>query len=714
MSYNAAALDVKPLFNSLNASDRINLATGKNYYKNCYLTLKAQRTIFENLQPDLTELSPHNRSDRDAIMHFKAMLPTVLNLTYAQIFTYYPFAIPEIRLVMKPDLSPEFESFASKLLNAFLTLIRFENRLTVQIADQNPLHPPQPDETDPFMQINDIQLQTKTVMCHICENLIPANLISQHMKNCELVYKTRETLMTTDEKLKEILKTEENSHLNVPWPGKEDEAVNKLLPIVQVISMIKNAIKVETNSSDAITVLSSIVETLSTIDLINQDDDLKILCANAKRLILQKLHAAQKFSQAMDLAQRTRVTKSVVEPSLFVNIAEFQFVKRISNGAYARVFLATKESLNSPVAIKVIPRSDLSSKNSTKRVLTEKDIMLHFNSPFTIKFFYSTIGKHNLYMVMEYLPGGDLFSLLEKYGCFPEDIAKYYTAQIVAALDYLRQQYVIHRDLKPDNILLDSNGHLKLVDFGLSFFGMVGRQTDIREAAMLGTPDYIAPEIIMLENHSYQADYWSLGAMLYEFITGVTPFHDNTPQQIFSNVLCGAINVNELKEMKASDECIDLILKLLVLDPKKRLGENSIDEIKNHPWFKDINWDKLDQMPAPYIPEIKDDFDTSNFEAKHILNDVDDSDIIEDIILGTNTVEIADGDFDSRFVSKSITTLGKTTVEDAMQLAPEDQINIPVKPRNPVLTAKKNKRASQLYRRQSSAETPHVSLNIKN
>ena len=711
MSYQSNAMDIKPMFHSLMSSERLNLATGRLYYKNCYLTLKSQRTIFENLQPDLTALVARNRSDRDAIMHFKAMLPTVLDLTYSQIFTYYPFAIPEIRLVMKPDLSPEIESFATKLLNSFLALIRFENRLSIQVADQKQMYSNPPIETDPFTQLNEIQLQTKTVMCHICENLIPANLISQHMKNCELVYKTREALMTTDERLKEVLQTEEKAHLQVPWPGKEEEAVNRLLPIVQVISMIKNAIKVETNQSDAITVLSSIIDTLMTIDLINNDTDLKILCANASRLIRQKLKTALKFAEAMDLAQRTRVTKSVVEPSFVVNIAEFTFVKRISNGAYARVFLATKESLNSPVAIKVIPRSDLSTKNSTKRILTEKDIMLHFNSPFTIKFFYSTIGKHNLYMVMEYLPGGDLFSLLEKYGCFGEAVAKNYTAQIVAALDYLRQKYVIHRDLKPDNILLDSAGHLKLVDFGLSYFGMVGRQTDIRETSMFGTPDYIAPEIIMLENHSYQADYWSLGAMLYEFITGVTPFHDNTPQEIFSNVLCGVVNVSELKEMEASPECIDLILKLLVLDPKKRLGANSIDEIKNHPWFKDIDWEHLDQMPAPFIPEIKDDFDTSNFEAKHVLNAVDDSDILEDIQLGTDTVEIADCDFDSRFVSKSITTLGKTTVEDAMQIAPEHQIFIPR--RNPTFIQKKKPRLASIHHRQNSAEIPHVPLIIK-
>ena len=622
------------------------------------------------------------------------MLPTVLNLTYAQIFTYYPFAIPEIRLVMKSDLSPDIERFATTLLNSFLALIRFENRLTVNIGPK--YITPVQTEADSILPINDSILGTKTVMCHICENLVPANLIEQHSKNCELVYKTRQALMTTDEKLKELVKQEEKNHLQVPWPSSQDDAINRLIPTIQVISLIKNAIKVETESEDAPTMLSSIVESLTSVDHCNEDTDVQILCANASRLIHEKLNSAKKFNRAMELARRTRVSKTSVPPKFAVNIAEFKFIKRISNGAFARVFLATKESLKSPVAIKVIPRSDLKQKHSTKRILTEKDILLHFNSPYTIKFFYSTIGRHNLYLVMEYLPGGDLFSLLNKYGSFPEYVCKNYTAQIVAALEYLRQNNVIHRDLKPDNILLDSTGHLKLVDFGLSYFGVVGRQTDTREQSAVGTPDYCAPEIITLDTHSYEVDYWSLGAMLYEFVTGVPPFKDNTPQEIFSNVLCGVIDVDELREFEASEDCIDLILKLLVLDPKKRLGHKSINEIKEHKWFNDIDWEHLQDMPAPIIPEVKNIYDTSNFEAKGILHEESDKDILEDIEIGTDTVEIADGDFDSQFVAKSTSVLKTTTFEEAKESGDVVQIDIPTKP-VPVAKARRVSRTNSLY-----------------
>ena len=697
MSYQSNPLSDGKAFDSSVGPEQSSIAA-KKYYKKCYLQLKSQRTIFENLQPTLAELKPHNISDKNALMHFKAMVPTVLELTYAQIFTYYPFAIPELRLVMKPDLSPEIERFATTLLNSFLSLIRFENRLTVNSGQH--LLVPAHNQADSILPINDTILASKTVMCHICENLVPANLIEQHSKNCELVYKTGLALMTTDERLKDLIKQEEKNHLQVTWPSTQEEAISKLIPTIQVISLIKNALKVETESEDAPTVLSSIIERLISVDQSNEDTDVQILCTNASRLIQQKLNSAKKFNEAMELASRTRVSKTSVPPKFVVSIAEFRFVKRISNGAFARVFLATKESLKSPVAIKVIPRSDLTQKTSTKRILTERNIMLHFNSPYTIKFFYSTIGRHNLYLVMEYLPGGDLCSLLNKYGAFPEDVAKNYAAQIVAALEYLRQNNVIHRDLKPDNILLDSNGHLKLVDFGLSYFGVVGRQTDTREQSAVGTPDYVAPEIITLDTHSYEVDYWSLGAMLYEFITGVPPFKDNTPQQIFSNVLCGVIDIDELKEFEASENCIDLIIKLLVLDPKKRLGHNSIDEIKNHPWFKEIDWDHLLEMPAPIIPEVKDIFDTSNFEEHQILNENDDSDILEDIKIGTDTVEIAAGDFDSQFVAKSMSVLKTTTFEEAKESGIENQIDIPAQTPhvNPRVQRRTNRTLSLYYK----------------
>ncbi|KAK8849244.1 Microtubule-associated serine/threonine-protein kinase 2, partial [Tritrichomonas musculus] len=251
---------------------------------------------------------------------------------------------------------------------------------------------------------------------------------------------------------------------------------------------------------------------------------------------------------------------------------------------------------------------------------------------------------------MEYCPGGDLFSVLQNIGTLEEDKALLYTAEVVEALEFLRQKNVIHRDLKPDNILVAANGHLKLADFGMSAYGIFDRSVYNSEqpdqgtnngsvstppnnssslspstasrkssdsandstptnsgnierrdshdnssssaVSLPGTPDYIAPEIILQQSHSFTADYWSLGCIIYELLTGIPPFHGDTPEITFANILKGVYDESALLSDDVSEEAVDLIRRLLTRDPKKRLGWQSIDEIKEHPWFKNakIDW----------------------------------------------------------------------------------------------------------------------------
>lgn len=217
---------------------------------------------------------------------------------------------------------------------------------------------------------------------------------------------------------------------------------------------------------------------------------------------------------------------------------------------------------------------------------------------------------------MEYCPGGDLFSLLQNIGrCEDELVAKFYTAEVIAALEFLRERNVIHRDLKPDNILISENGHLKLVDFGLSIWGLVDRACSLEETnSVPGTPDYIAPEIILQQYHTYTSDYWSLGCIIYELLTGMAPFHKNTISEIFTQILKCEYSIEELHNN--SNEVKDLIQKLLISDPSKRLGASSIDEIKRHQWFSDIDWDNLQNMKPPFVPQLNSEIDTSFFEEK--------------------------------------------------------------------------------------------------
>ena len=229
---------------------------------------------------------------------------------------------------------------------------------------------------------------------------------------------------------------------------------------------------------------------------------------------------------------------------------------------------------------------------------------------------------------MEYVPGGDLYSLLCQFGAFDEQSAKFYTAQIILALQYLHSKEIIHRDLKPDNILITESGFLKLTDFGLSLYGTAERR--INEKEIVGTPDYIAPEIVLSNPHKFTADFWSLGAVLYEFLCGVPPFHADTESAVFANILKGKVDFDILREFDISETCISFVQSLLDMDPSKRLSANGFNELFSHPWFSGFDWDHIREMQPPYIPPVSNDTDTTNFTQKYDFGK-DNSDIYDDI-----------------------------------------------------------------------------------
>lgn len=334
------------------------------------------------------------------------------------------------------------------------------------------------------------------------------------------------------------------------------------------------------------------------------------------------------------------------------SIDDFEIIKPISRGAFGRVFLAKKRTTGDLFAIKVLKKADMIRKNAVESILAERDILISVRNPFVVRFFYSFTCRENLYLVMEYLNGGDLYSLLRNLGCLDEDVARVYIAEIVLALEYLHSLRVVHRDLKPDNLLIAHDGHLKLTDFGLSKVGLINSTDELSGPAVsvttllgedeprlsvsehldererrqkrsaVGTPDYLAPEILLGTGHGTTADWWSVGVILFELIVGIPPFNAEHPQRIFDNILNRNIPWPRVPE-EMSFEAKHLIDRLLTEDPNQRLGANGASEVKQHVFFKDINWDTLARQKAAFVPSSDSALDTSYFTSRFNWNPSD-------------------------------------------------------------------------------------------
>ncbi|KAI3778108.1 hypothetical protein L2E82_07137 [Cichorium intybus] len=326
------------------------------------------------------------------------------------------------------------------------------------------------------------------------------------------------------------------------------------------------------------------------------------------------------------------------------SIEDFEIIKPISRGAFGRVFLAKKRATGDVFAIKVLKKADMIRKNAVESILAERDILISVRNPFVVRFFYSFTCKENLYLVMEFLNGGDLFSLLRTLGCLEEDMARVYIAELVLALEYLHSLNIIHRDLKPDNLLIGPDGHIKLSDFGLSKVGLINSTEDLSGASenrtsiygendvtqgrehrqkqsVVGTPDYLAPEILLGVGHGATADWWSVGVILFELLVGIPPFNAESPQQVFANIMNRDIPWPKIPE-EMSFEAYDLINKLLTENPVQRLGSTGAVEVKTHHFFKNIHWDTLARQKATFIPSAE-TLDTSYFMSRYIWNPED-------------------------------------------------------------------------------------------
>lgn len=295
-----------------------------------------------------------------------------------------------------------------------------------------------------------------------------------------------------------------------------------------------------------------------------------------------------------------------------VGLEDFDFLKVVGQGAFGKVFQVMKKGTSEIYAMKVVRKDKIIEKNHFEYMKAERDILTKVDHPFIVQLRYSFQTKYRLYLVLDFVNGGHLFFQLYHQGLFREELARIYTAEIVSAVSHLHANGIMHRDLKPENILLGADGHVMLTDFGLA----KEFQENTRSNSMCGTVEYMAPEIVLGKGHDKAADWWSVGILLFEMLTGKPPFVGGNRDKIQQKIVKDKLKLPAY----LSSEAHSLLKGLLQKEANKRLGcgPGGSNEIKNHKWFKSINWRKLEarEIQPSFCPNVAGKICVANFEER--------------------------------------------------------------------------------------------------
>ncbi|GAA5856132.1 hypothetical protein JCM8547_002996 [Rhodosporidiobolus lusitaniae] len=393
---------------------------------------------------------------------------------------------------------------------------------------------------------------------------------------------------------------------------------------------------------------------------------------NTRRTDLEKRLAQDQTlpddRKARQLAQLGRTESSFLRlRRTRLGLDDFRTVKVIGKGAFGEVRLVQKVDTGKIYAMKSLKKAEMFKKDQLAHVRAERDVLAESNSPWVVQLYYSFQDSNYLYLLMEFLPGGDLMTMLIKYDTFSEDVTRFYMAECVLAIEAVHKLGFIHRDIKPDNILIDKDGHVKLSDFGLSTgfhkqhdsayyqrlldadgaagrpAGNAGRNSVALNSINLtvsskdaiatwkanrrklaystvGTPDYIAPEIFLQQGYGQECDWWSLGAIMFECLVGYPPFCSENAHDTYRKIIDWRNQLYFPEDVRLSREAEDMIRRMIT-SADQRLGSGSADEIKNHPFFAGVDWNTIRNIESPFIPQLRSLTDTSYFPTED-LNDV--------------------------------------------------------------------------------------------
>ncbi|ETV90376.1 AGC/PKA protein kinase [Aphanomyces invadans] len=302
---------------------------------------------------------------------------------------------------------------------------------------------------------------------------------------------------------------------------------------------------------------------------------------------------------------------------------DLQVLRTLGTGTFGRVKLVKHKLTGKPYAMKVMQKTQVVAYKQQINILNEKNLLAMCNHPFILKLFQTFKDQQCLYLLMEFVQGGELFAYLHNTerpgGRLPNDHARFYASHVILALEYLHDRNIVYRDLKPENLLIDQEGYIKVVDFGFA------KVCADRTYTLCGTPEYLAPELVLGKGHNKGVDYWAYGVLIFEMMVGCSPFVGNNPSdqiQICRNIVKEPLRFPSW----IPGACKDIVTKLLDRDVSKRMGCNhgGTHAIRTHPWFHGVEWDKIvkKREPAPWLPALSNPFDASKFAAIDEWDDV--------------------------------------------------------------------------------------------
>ncbi|KAI3625836.1 hypothetical protein CBS9595_001197 [Malassezia furfur] len=320
-----------------------------------------------------------------------------------------------------------------------------------------------------------------------------------------------------------------------------------------------------------------------------------------------------------------------------LSIESFELLKVIGKGSFGKVMQVRKRDTNRIYALKIIRKAHIISRSEVTHTLAERTVLAQVNSPFIVPLKFSFQSPDKLYLGLAFVNGGELFHHLQREGHFSEERARFYTAELFCALEHLHDFNVIYRDLKPENILLDYTGHIALCDFGLCKLNMGDKETT---HTFCGTPEYLAPELLLGRGYTKSVDWWTLGVLLYEMLTGLPPFYSEDVSEMYRKILHDPLTFPP----EVQPDARDLLTRLLHREASERLGygPHGAAEIKSHPFFtKHIDWALLlaKKVQPPYKPGVQSTLDTSNFDPEFTSEPAQDSVVDESHLISAANQE---------------------------------------------------------------------------